>query len=194
MNRLLFSFICFICLLTTNDLLSQQNPRTLRDRFLVKTNILNLTALGPSIMVEKAVTHNVTIEATFASGKLNTGETDYYKYSGTVLRAKRYFRPITRPKVYGHSSLYIGTLDRTIKESGWGDGWFAWPERYFTGSSFRFGGGVGMTYFAKNNLVLELQASAGYGAYTYANEHGHREGIPDGYLDLQAGIIIGYAF
>ncbi len=194
MNRLLLLFTCAVCIFTSNNLMSQQNARTLRDKVFVKTNLLNLTALGPSIIVEKAVTHNVTIEASFASGKFDTGDPDYYKYRGTVVRAKRYFRPITRAKVYGHSNLYVGTLDRTIRESGWGDGWFAWPERYLTSSSFRFGGGVGMTYFAKNNLILELQANAGYGAYTYVNEHGYRYDVPAGYLDVQAGINIGYAF
>lgn len=121
--------------------------------------------------------------------------TDHYDYSGFLLRLKKYTGDFTIGRVNPFLGTYVGNLSRNIQTEGHTDntGWFGYPSRSFTANSIRTGGTLGLTYFSKDNFVVEGLGSLGYGRYLSLdnldpNTHS------SGYLDMQVWLSVGFSF
>ncbi len=182
-------------ILITLTVYSQNRP--LEKRILLKTNILSLIAQRPTISIEKAFSKTFSTEISFVQGEFNNFLfTDHYDYNGFLIRIKKYLETIEYSTINTYVAGYMGNLKRNIQTEGQSigsAGYFGYPSRDFSSNTIRFGGSFGLLYVTKSRIVIDGQASLGYGRYlnidktdpsTYSN----------GFLDTQIWLSIGYSF
>lgn len=174
-----------------------QNQKTKKpETLIVKTNLLNLTAKGPSISFEKFLSKSFSLEFTYMKGEFNDFLlTDHYDYQGFLLRGKRYFDVIKKKEITPYLGAYTGVLHRNINTIGHTDnsGLFGYPDRDFSANSIRGGFSIGGLWLLKNNFVTDLQSSLGYGRYINIDKNDPNT-YSNGYLDIQIWISVGYYF
>ena len=177
---------------------SQESVKPIRQRFIVKTNLLNLVAAQrPSLSVEKGVSDKVSLEFSFVQGAFTKVLlTDYYAYSGLLLRAKKYFTTNEYGKTKPYWGVYLGNLNRRIitglhSQIVGSNGYVAlgYGSRNFSGQSFRGGSSFGLSHATKSRFVIDTQLSLGYGSYYRSNET-----AATGHLDSQLWLSVGYCF
>jgi hypothetical protein len=169
-----------------------KEPETL----IVKTNLLNLVGKGPSISLEKFLSKSFSLELTYMKGEFNDFLlTDHYDYKGFLLRGKKYFDVVKRGEITPYLGAYAGILHRNINTIGHTDntGFFSYPSRDFSANSIRGGFSVGGLWLLKNHFVTDLQTGLGYGRYINI-DRADPDTYPNGYLDIQVWVSIGYYF
>ncbi len=189
-------FITLLALGLTLSAFSQETTRPLTRRIIVKTNILSLIAQRPTITVEKLFSRTFSTEVSFVQGQFNNFLfTDHYDYTGFLIRAKKHFIDLDFGNVSPYAAVYVGNLKRTIQTTGQVDnsGWFGYPSRNFSANSIRGGGSLGLTYIAKNKIIIDGLASLGYGTYTKIYKPDVNRNS-SGYLDAQIWLSFGYCF
>lgn len=175
---------------------SQDRHRPGQKRIMVKTNVLNLFARRPIVSVEKAFTSSFSTEVSFVQGEFNNILfTDHYDYHGILVRLKKYISPLTSGQVNPYLGMYIGNLIRNLESEGRTDnsGFFSYPGKHLKANSIRLGGTLGVAFFSKSNIVIDGQASLGFGKYFkyYSRDPNH---YYSGYLDTQIWLSVGYCF
>ncbi|MCW3074894.1 MAG: hypothetical protein JWP69_1963 [Flaviaesturariibacter sp.] len=177
---------------------AQESLKPLRQRFVVKTNLLSLVvAQRPTLSVEKAVSDKVSLEFSFVQGVFTKVLlTDHYAYSGLLLRAKKYFTTNEYGKAEPYWGAYLGNLNRRIITGSHtqvigSNGYVGvgYGSRNFIGQAFRGGGSFGLSHVTKSRIVIDTQLSLGYGSYYKSNEHN-----ATGHLDSQLWLSVGYCF
>jgi hypothetical protein len=186
----LFFIICFFFIA---PIFSQgqkiEKPRTL----IVKTNLLNLVAKGPSISFEHFLNKSYSVEFTYMKGEFNDFFfTDHYDYEGFLLRGKKYFNGMEKGEINTYLAAYTGLLHRNIHTVGH-SGLFGYPDRDFSANSIRGGLSIGGAWLLNNNFVADLQTSLGYGKYIKIDKS-DPDTYSNGYLDTQIWISVGYYF
>lgn len=192
MKRLYTSLVFLFCVLTCATAYSQNVEKEKARHTIIKTNLLNLLAKGPSVSIEHFISKTYSIELTFMQGDVNNFLlTDHYDYHGFLVRGKKYFTPLNRGDIRPYAGIYAGQLTRNIYSKAWTDntGYFGYPSRDFSGNSIRGGATGGGVWLWKNNFVADVQGSLGYGRYFTSNEPGTK-----GYLDMQIWLSVGYYF
>lgn len=165
-----------------------EKPQTL----LIKTNLLNLLAKGPSLSIEKFLNQTYSLEFTYMKGEFNNLLlTDHYDYSGFLIRGKRYFDVLKKGDFSSYAAVYTGLLRRNLYTVGRNDntGFLSYPGRDFSANSIRTGASLGESWLLKNNVVIDVQCSLGYGRYLNTDPS---EGT--WYLDTQIWFSVGYCF
>jgi hypothetical protein len=146
------------------------------------------------VAIEKVFSNRVSAEVSFVQGQFNNFLlTDHYDYHGFLIRAKKHLSDIGFNKVSPYAALYAGSLKRTIQTTGRVDntGWIGYPSRDFSANSIRGGGSFGLSFITNSKIIIDGQASLGYGKYTryYKPDRNSK-----GYLDAQVWLCIGYCF
>ena len=173
---------------------AQKQPGSFTRSVIIKTNVLNLVALKPSISVEKPLADDLSIEGSFVQGKFNNFFfTDHYDYSGVAIRVKKYLSPVNAGNIYPYVALYTGTLRRNIQTQGHVDntGWFGFSSRDFKSQSIRSGASLGLLYYSKNKIIIDGQSSLGYGRYINLDNNNPNTRFK-GFLDIQLWLSVGY--
>jgi hypothetical protein len=166
-----------------------KKPETL----IVKTNLLNLAAKGPSISFEKFLSKSFSFVLAYMKGQFNDFLlTDHYDYNGLLLRGKKYFHEINKGDITPYIGAYTGVLHRNIHTVGQ-SGLFGYPDRDFSANSIRSGFSMGGLWLLKNNFVIDLQSSLGYGRYINIDKN-DPDTYSNGYLDIQIWTSVGYYF
>lgn len=191
-----FFFSLFALLLSVSSI-AQEPGRPLTKSVIVKTNLLSLIAQRPSFTLEKIFPNGYSAEFSFVQGQFNNILfTDHYDYNGFLIRAKKFLISPDFGKLSPYAAIYAGTLRRNIYSTGGQIGnntWLNYPSRDFSANSIRGGGSLGLSYIAKNKMILDGQMSLGYGTYTkvYKPDINRKT---SGYLDAQIWLSIGYCF
>lgn len=186
-----YLFLIIIIFLATRSFSQQKN------RFIIKSNLLNLIAKNPAISIEKAFSNTFSLEASYVSGKTNILPfTDQYAYKGFLLRTKKYLSETKINDLNLYYGYYVGNLNREIKSAGYAHqtGFFGIASRDFTSNSVRSGGSLGVAYQLRNNIVFDASASLGYGRYFNTKNNNATNFPPKGYLDTQIWFSVGYGF
>lgn len=174
---------------------SQNKP--LDKRIILKTNILSLIAKRPTISIEKAFSKTFSTEISFVQGEFNNFLfTDHYDYNGFLIRFKKYLEPTEYSTINAYFAGYMGNLKRNIQTEGQSigsSGFFGYPSRDFSSNSLRFGGSFGLLYVTKSRIVIDGQASLGYGRYLNIDK-ADPSTYSRGFLDTQIWLSIGYSF
>lgn len=176
--------------------ISQETIRPLNQTVVLKTNVLNLIARGPSVSIEKFFPDRFSAELSFVSGRFdNILVADYYDYNGFLLRGKKYFTDVDFGKISPFGGIYAGNLKRNIQRDQYvnSSGYFGWPGRDFSANSIRAGASFGLTYITKSRVLIEGLGSLGYGVYTTVYKQ-DIERRPTRYLDTQTWLSLGYCF
>jgi hypothetical protein len=185
---LFISFIVFILPIFSKGQ-STEKPGTL----ILKTNLLNLVAKGPSVSFEHFVNQSYSLEFTYMKGEFNDVLfTDHYDYEGFLLRGKKFFNGMEKGQLSHYLGAYTGILNRNIHTVGH-EGLFGYPDRDFSAQSIRGGLSIGAEWLSKNNFVADIQTSLGYGKYINLDKS-DPDTYSNGYLDTQIWISIGYNF
>ena len=186
-------FFTLIISLLTFSAFSQEIATPLKDRLIIKTNILGLLAQGPTISLEKIFSNRFSAEFSFVQGQFNDVLlTDHYAYSGFLIRAKKYYFGIDYGDVSPYLGAYVGNLKRSIHTKG-ESGLLGYPSRDFSANSIRGGASLGLTLITKNTLVFDGLCSLGYGRYLHLDRN-DPDSYSNGYLDVQVWFSIGYCF
>ncbi len=191
-----FYTLCTFLTCFTLTVLAQTTNKPITEKLIVKTNLLNLLAQGPGIMVEKPLSSTFSLELSYVQGKFsNILFTDRYAYKGFLLRAKKYISKLDYGDVSPYLGAYAGNLQRTIMSTGRTDnsGWFGYPSRYFTAHSLRAGGTFGLAYITRSRVIFDVQTSLGYGRYLQLDKLDPNT-YSNGYLDAQVWFSVGYCF
>lgn len=159
----------------------------------IKTNLLNLVAVGPSVALEYKLKENKSVMFSVASGHLDYGdfggvttyrtatfEFRHYLYDNLVFIGP-YLKNIDK-RVFRKQFFMDGTIPFTIGEN-----------RDFAGNGLSIGASFGIKLVLMSKLNLDINSQLGYGRFykmtdKYAN-------LPSGnYLDARMGIWLGYCF
>ena len=171
--------------------------KSLEKRIILKTNILSLLAKRPTISIEKNFSKTFSAEVSFVQGEFNNFLfTDHYDYNGFLIRFKKYLENIEYRTLNAYAAGYMGNLKRNIQTEGrsiGSAGYFGYPSRDFSSNSLRFGGSFGLLYATKSGIVIDGQASFGYGRYLNIDKTDPST-YSKGFLDTQIWLSIGYSF
>lgn len=189
MKSAIFGILCLFLSL-------QASAQYVSDALIVKANAFSLLTRRPNVSIEKFVSPKVSLELSLVGGRFrNIGFTDYYGYSGLLLRAKSHFNVSETKKMefggaYPYWGGYVGALSRRIETepiprffSG----------RYFYGQSVRAGLSAGIACYTQSRIIVDVMAGLGHGRYIGVdrNDPNFHSG---GYLDAQFWLSVGYCF
>jgi len=189
MNKVIIFAIIFISFILVQPA-SAQEPIGI----ILKTNLLNLVAKGPSFSIEKTFVQKYGLEFSYSAGELNWGRD--YNYKGYLLRGKMYAYKIKSREVTPFFGVYVGTLNKTIISNAevHPTGFFSiGRNRNFETNSLRSGLNLGLSYQPFKRLVLEATTGIGYGKYFNMKNY-LSQPPPKGYLDFQLWLSVGYNF
>ena len=159
----------------------------------IKTNLLNLVALGPSIGIEYNLKNDWTGMLSLASGKLDYGDFGVTNYKTVTLEYRKYGL---------HNTMFVGTYLKNIQKRVFRDevvsSSTAIPfsiinKRDFIGNGLSAGATFGFKFLLYSNFSLELNSQIGVGRYYQMNDN--TGNLPSGtYLDARLGLWLGFKF
>jgi len=159
-----------------------------KSQFEIKTNLLNLIALGPSAGLEYTLQKNYSMMISFASGKI-----DYGDFGGIT----RYKTSTFELRKYSTDKLFfIGPYLKNInKQIFWQESIIAGiipigKDRDFIGNGFSLGATTGFKLPVSKKIRFEMSAQIGYGHYyKMADKYNN---FPSGnYVDARIALWLG---
>lgn len=158
-------------------------------RFEIKTNLLNLAAVGPSAGLEYNLKDNSSIMFSLASGHIDYGDFGgVTKYKTATVEYRKYFLD---------NVLFFGPYIKNImKEVEWRQYIVAGVipigrNRGFVGNGFSAGVTTGIKIHLSKTIVMELNNQLGYGHY-YTMTDKYNNFSSGNYFDTRIGLWFGF--
>jgi hypothetical protein len=178
---------------------TQEKPFVPKRSLMIKTNLLNLLALRPTLTIEKPLSSHWSVGISYVNGQFNRVLlTDHYRYDGFTLDTKYYFNRLNYDSFSPYVSMYVGNLNRRLcsdaKTLDEPVGLFGVGARDFYGQSVRMGFNIGGQYLFTNRISLDGHVGLGYGKYYKQHNRVDPMAKSDGYIDANLWLSIGYCF
>lgn len=178
--------ICAVILIITSNYIFGQT----KNRFEIKTNLLNLVAKGPSAGFEYGVSKDWSVMLAVASGQMDYGDFGgITRYKTVSLEGRKYF---------SDQLFFIGPYFKNIeKQVSWNKTVVGGTipisigkDRNFIGHGLSAGVTTGVKFSIYKKFKIELNYQLGYGHYyQMADKYNN---LPSGnYLDTRIGLWLG---
>ena len=173
--------------------------------FEIKTNLLNLIALGPSAGLEFSLQNNCSIMISLASGKIDYGDFGgITKYKTSTLELRKYSTDkifFAGPYLKNISKQCIILLQYFLcinisKQVFWQESVIAGiipigKDRDFIGNGFSLGATTGFKLPVSKKIRLEMSSQIGYGHYYRMADKNNN--FPSGnYVDARIALWLGF--
>jgi len=162
-----------------------------KNRFEIKTNLINLIARGPSAGLEYRLGKNRSFMISLASGKIDYGDFggitwyktstfEFRKYSSDkIFFAGPYLKNITK-QIFWQTSVIAGIIP-------------IGQDRNFIGNGVSAGATTGFKLPVSKKLKLEMSSQIGFGKYYKMSDKNNN--LPSGnYLDARIALWLGFQF
>lgn len=157
--------------------------------FEIKTNLLNLIALGPSAGLEFSLQNNCSIMISLASGKIDYGDFGgITKYKTSTLELRKY----STDKIF-FAGPYLKNISKHVF---WQESVIAGiipigKDRDFIGNGFSLGATTGFKLPVSKKIRLEMSTQIGYGHYYRMADKNNN--FPSGnYVDARIALWLGF--
>lgn len=178
---------------------AQEENLVPRRSIMIKTNLLNLLALRPTLTIEKPLSSHWSVGLSYVNGQFNRVLlTDHYQYDGFTIDTRYYFNELKYDSFSPYISMYVGNLNRRLRSDAKTlnepVGLFGVGARDFYGQSVRTGVNIGGQYLFTNRISLDGHVGLGYGKYYKQFDRADPTARSDGYIDANLWLSIGYCF